>query len=130
MWHFRPGCGEKYCSIHVRKMILNSCDCHPRFAQVTNLPLVLESTLSHLYRKLPTVTWSWNLSYTYKDLEKNHLYTFVQNLKEQFLIIANVQETGWHLLEFTIKKERRKLIRCRWVSEFWHERVIIYIKLF
>ena len=32
-------------------MILDSCDCHPRFARATNLTLVPESTLSHLYLK-------------------------------------------------------------------------------
>ena len=41
---FTPLCIDKYCSIYVRKMILHSCDCHPRFARAV--------TLSDLHRKL------------------------------------------------------------------------------
>ena len=41
---FTPLCIDKYCSIYVRKMILPSCDCHPRFARAV--------TLSDLHRKL------------------------------------------------------------------------------
>ena len=43
---------KKYCLLHVRKMILHSCDCHPRFARARTFTLVLESTLPQLYRKL------------------------------------------------------------------------------
>ena len=54
---------EKYCSRHVREMILDSCNCHPRFAQATssdscNKHLSCTSMIEMYYFK--TIFWDFS----------------------------------------------------------------------
>ena len=70
----RP-CIEKYRSIHVQKMI------PPRFARATNLKLVLESTLSHLYRNIL-------VQYTCESVDSRTSVKFVARAKRNILLTA------------------------------------------
>ena len=117
---------ETYRSIHMRKMILHSCDCHLRFALEINLTLVLESTLSHLYRNMhdclisrrpwfkKEIKWNFEESFAYKWSLMDPIWGVSRQLSQRaarepyiVLFLTHVYDTKMYLKKLFNKHFRR-----------------------
>ena len=64
------------CMSFMRKMMLHSCDCHPRSARSTNLTVVLEATLSHHIISLSGCDKVYFINNTFGNLKNSKLKIF------------------------------------------------------